>query len=284
MKLEFTKMHGCGNDYIYLDCRETGLPAQVAQWSQKLSRRHFSVGADGVICLCPPLTPDADTTMRMFNADGSEGKMCGNGVRCVAQYLYTHGVPRDVLEIDTARAGRKTLRRLGEGLWQADMGRFSAMAADLPATGLGEGPLVHAALAANGQTWDAACLSMGNPHCVIEWPALDTLPTGPALACLGPAFERHPAFPEGVNTEFVFIKDPTHLEMRVWERGSGETYACGTGACATVAALALRGICPRGQAVQVGLLGGTLSITVQPDDTVLLAGPAEVAFTGVAEV
>ena len=132
MQLHFTKMHGCGNDYIYLDCRETGLPAEIAAWSQKLSRRHFSIGADGIICICPPLTADGDATMRMFNADGSEGKMCGNGVRCVAQFLYTHGVPKDVIEIDTLMAGRKTLRRKGEGLWQAEMGHFSAMADTLP--------------------------------------------------------------------------------------------------------------------------------------------------------
>ena len=124
MQLHFTKMHGCGNDYIYLDCRETGLPAEIAVWSQKLSRRHFSIGADGIICICPPLTADGDATMRMFNADGSEGKMCGNGVRCVAQFLYTHGVPKDVIEIDTLMAGRKTLHRKGKGLWQAEMGHF----------------------------------------------------------------------------------------------------------------------------------------------------------------
>lgn len=284
MQLQFTKMHGCGNDYIYLDCRETGLPADVAAWSVRLSRRHFSVGADGIICICPPLTPDGDATMRMFNADGSEGKMCGNGVRCVAQYLYTHGVEKEVLEIDTLKAGRKTLRRTGEGLWQADMGRFDADPAALPAVGLGAGPLVHAPLQAAGQVWDVAGISMGNPHCVIEWPDLDTLPTGAALAAIGPEFEHHAAFPEGVNTEFVYVKDPTHLVMRVWERGSGETFACGTGTCATVSALVLRGVCPRNVPVSVELLGGVLEITVCEDDTVLMSGPAEVAFTGVAEV
>lgn len=185
MQLHFTKMHGCGNDYIYLDCRETGLPAEIAAWSQKLSRRHFSIGADGIICICPPLTADGDATMRMFNADGSEGKMCGNGVRCVAQFLYTHGVPKDVIEIDTLMAGRKTLRRKGEGLWQAEMGHFSAMADTLPAVGLGTGPLVHAPLTTAGKTWDAACISTGNPHCIIEWPDCDTLPTGHALAAIG---------------------------------------------------------------------------------------------------
>ena len=282
MQLSFTKMHGAGNDYIYLDCRTTGLPEKIAQWSVQLSRRHFSIGADGIICICPPSTPGADATMRMFNADGSEGKMCGNGVRCVAEFLYTHGLPRDVLEIDTL-SGRKTLRRLGAGQWQAEMGCFSAMAADLPAANVGEGPLVHVALQAAGKTWDAACISMGNPHCVIQWPD-EEVPTGSALAAIGPVFEHHPVFPERTNTEFVYVYSPTRVKMRVWERGSGETLACGTGACATAAALVLRGICPRETPVAVELLGGTLHITVQNDDHVLLAGPAVTAYTGVVEV
>lgn len=282
MQLSFTKMHGAGNDYIYLDCRASGLPQRVAEWSVQLSRRHFSVGADGIICICPPATPGADAAMRMFNADGSEGLMCGNGVRCVAEFLYTHGLPKDTLEIDT-QAGRKTLRRLGEGLWQADMGRFSAMAADLPAVNVGEGPLVHVALSAAGKTWDAACVSMGNPHCVIQWPD-EEVPTGNALAAIGPAFEHHTVFPDRTNTEFVYVYSPDRVKMRVWERGSGETLACGTGACATVAALVLRGVCPRGTPVAVELLGGTLQITVLDDDRVRMAGPAEVAFTGTAEV
>ena len=137
MQLNFTKMHGCGNDYIYVDCRDTGLPEQAAEWSRRLSRRHFSVGADGVIYICPPTLAGGDATMRMFNADGSEGRMCGNGVRCVAEYLYRHGLKRDTLEIDTRLAGRKTLHRLGDGMWQADMGRFDANPAALPAVGLG---------------------------------------------------------------------------------------------------------------------------------------------------
>ena len=283
MRLSFTKMQGAGNDYIYLDCRQTGLPAQAAAWSRRLSARHFSVGADGVICICPPDLPDADAAMRMFNADGSEGKMCGNGVRCVAEYLYTHGLARDTLQIDT-RAGRKVLRRLRAGFWQADMGRFSAMAADLPAVGLGAGPLAHAALTAAGKTWDAACVSMGHPHCVIEWPEAGALPTGAALAAIGPAFEHAAAFPEQVNTEFVRVEGPARLAMRVWERGSGETLACGTGACASVAAMVLRGRFARNLPVTVSLPGGELEITVLDDDRVLMAGPAATSFTGQAEV
>ena len=282
MRISFTKMHGCGNDYIYLDCRQTGLPEHVADWSVKLSRRHFSVGADGIICICPPSTPGADATMRMFNADGSEGKMCGNGVRCVAEFLYTHGAEKDSLEIDTL-AGRKTLRRLGEGQWQAEMGCFSAMAADLPAVGVGEGPLVHMTVEAAGRSWDATGVSMGNPHCVVEWPD-ENLPTGMDLAAIGPDFEKNKLFPEGVNTEFIYVRDATHLKMRVWERGSGETMACGTGACASVSAMVLRGVCPRDVPVEVELLGGRLNITVRSDDHVLLSGPAETAFTGEAEV
>ncbi|MGN0975543.1 MAG: diaminopimelate epimerase [Gemmiger sp.] len=281
MRIEFTKMQGAGNDYIYLDCRATGLPADIAAWSRRLSPRHFAVGADGIICICPPTLPDADATMYMFNADGSEGKMCGNGVRCVAEFLYTHGVRKNVLQIDTHLAGRKVLRRLCPGFWQADMGRFSAMAADLPAVGLGEGPLVHAAVEACGKTWDAACVSMGNPHCVIE---CQDPPTGAALAQIGPAFEHNAAFPEQTNTEFVRVDAPDHLTMRVWERGSGETLACGTGACACTAAMVLRGRCARGTPVRVALLGGELEITVLDDDTVLMAGPAVTAYTGAAEV
>lgn len=283
MRIRFTKMHGCGNDYIYLDCRQSGPPADIAALSVRLSRRHFSVGADGVICICPPKSPGADAAMRMFNADGSEGKMCGNGVRCVAQWLYTHGLAKPVLRIDTA-AGQKTLRRLGDGVWQAEMGRFSALAADLPAVGLGTGPLIETPLTAADREWTVSGISMGNPHCVVLWPGPDPLPQGAALAALGPAFERHTAFPQGVNTEFLTVQSAVHLTMRVWERGSGETLACGTGACAAAAAMVLRGYCPREAPVQMATAGGVLTVTVQNDDRVLLAGPAATAFEGWAEI
>jgi len=281
MKLQFTKMHGAGNDYIYLDCRESGLPDQVGNWAKALSRRHFSVGADGIICICPPLLADGDATMRMFNSDGSEGMMCGNGVRCVAQYLYTHGVQKEELRIDTPAAGRRTLHRTGDGQWQADMGRFSAMAADLPAVGLGSGPLIGMPLIVDATRWEVSCISMGNPHCVVPVAAL---PNPARLAVWGPLFERHPAFPEGVNTEFVVWQDANHIAMRVWERGSGETLACGTGACAALAALVLCGACPRDVPVEVATRGGPLTVQIKPDDTVLLGGPAREVFTGIVEV
>lgn len=141
MRLSFTKMQGCANDYIYLDCRTSGVPEEIAALSQRLSRRHFSIGADGIICICAPVTAGADAMMRIFNADGSEGKMCGNGIRCVAEWLYTHGVAKPKLAIDTL-SGLKTVARMGEGLWQVEMGAYTAMAAALPAVNMGEGPLV----------------------------------------------------------------------------------------------------------------------------------------------
>ena len=265
MKLSFTKMQGCANDYIYLDCRESGVPENIAALSEKLSRRHFSIGADGM--------------MRIFNADGSEGRMCGNGIRCVAEWLYTHGISKETLAIDTL-SGLKTVTRKGAGLWQVEMGAYSAMPADLPAVNMGDGALVDKTLTVDGKDWQVTCISVGNPHCVTVVEDVDSL----KLEDIGPAFEHHANFPERINTEFVQVVDATHLKMRVWERGSGETFACGTGSCATVAALVLRGVCPRNVPVDVHLLGGTLSITITADDDILMTGPAETAFVGCVEV
>ncbi len=274
MRLRFTKMHGCGNDYIYLDCRGSPPPADAAALSRRLSRRHFAVGADGLICICAPASPGADAAMRMYNADGSEGAMCGNGVRCVAQYLYTHGAARERLYIDTP-AGRKALRRCGDGQWQVEMGRFAA----LP---------VPRVLAAAGRRWRVWGIDMGNPHCVVPWPQPAShgapLPQGAALAELGPALERHPAFPGGANVEFVAVGGPNRLTMRVWERGSGETLACGTGACAAAAAAVLAGACPCDVPLAVALAGGELWVTVRADGSVLLAGPAQEVYSGFVEV
>ena len=235
MKLSFTKMQGCANDYIYLDCRTSGVPEDIAALSQKLSRRHFSIGADGIICICAPVTEGADGRMRIFNADGSEAQMCGNGVRCMAEWLYTHGAAKEMLRIDT-NSGTKTITHRGAQLWQVEMGGYSAMAAALPAVNMGKGPLVDCPLTVEGRTWRVTCISVGNPHCVTVVEDVDCL----KLEDIGPAFERHANFPERVNTEFVEVVDATHLKMRVWERGSGETWACGTGTCATVAALTER--------------------------------------------
>lgn len=282
MQLQFTKMQGAGNDYIYLDCRQSGLPVRAAQWARQLSRQHVSVGADGLICIAPPQLADADATMVIYNADGSEGQMCGNGARCVAEYLYTHGVTKLCIELDTRQAGRKTLYRTGPHTWRAGMGRFSTRAADLPAVGLGAGPLVNIPLTAAGQTWTVSCVSMGNPHCVVV--GRQEPPTGAALAQWGGALARHPAFPQGINVEFVRIDSPTALTATVWERGSGATLACGTGACASVVALVLQNRCPRETPVTVTLPGGQLEVTVLADDTVLLTGEAKTVFTGTVDL
>ena len=279
MKLSFTKMQGCANDYIYLDCRTAGVPENIAALSEKLSRRHFSIGADGIICICAPRTAGADAMMRIFNADGSEGRMCGNGIRCVAEWLYTHGVQKEQLAIDTL-SGLKTITRRGEGLWQVEMGAYSTRAADLPAVNMGEGPLVRCPLTVDGKTWEVTCISVGNPHCVTLVPEVDGL----KLEAIGPAFESHPNFPERINTEFVEFVDRTHLKMRVWERGSGETWACGTGTCATVAALVEQGLCPAGEDVHVALRGGELTIRVLPGRQLLMTGAASTVYEAVIEV
>ena len=255
MKLSFTKMQGCANDYIYLDCRTSGVPEEIAALSERLSRRHFSIGADGIICICAPVTAGADAMMRIFNADGSEGKMCGNGIRCVAEWLYTHGVAKPKLAIDTL-SGLKTVSRMGEG------------------------PLVDLPLQVGENLWRVTCISVGNPHCVTIVPDVDSL----KLEQIGPGFEHHENFPERINTEFVQVVDTTHLKMRVWERGSGETWACGTGTCATVAALTELGICPAGEDVHVQLRGGELTIRVLPGKQLLMTGAAETVCEGTTEV
>ena len=282
MKLSFTKMQGCANDYIYLDCRQSGVPEKIAALSQKLSRRHFSIGADGVICICAPQTAGADATMRIFNADGSEGRMCGNGVRCVAEWLYTHAAEcagKETLAIDTL-SGRKDVTRKGDGLWQVEMGVYSTLPADLPAVNMGEGPLVDRPLTVDGKLWQVTCINVGNPHCVTVVENVDSL----KLEAIGPGFECHENFPERVNTEFVQVGDATHLKMRVWERGSGETWACGTGTCATVAALTELGLCPAGKDVHVALRGGELTIRVLPGRHLLMTGAAETVYEGITEV
>ena len=282
MDLAFTKMQGCANDYIYLDCRTAGLPQQIEALARKWSARHFSIGADGIVCICAPQTPGAAAFMRIYNADGSEGKMCGNGIRCVAEWLRTHDAAcaaRDELLIDTL-SGPKTLRWQGEGQWQVEMGCYSAMAADLPAVHMGPGPLVGCTLSAAGRDWNVTCISVGNPHCVTVVEDVD----GMDLAAVGPAFERHENFPERINTEFVQKLDDTRIRMRVWERGSGETWACGTGACASVAALTELGLVPAGEDIRVELRGGDLTIRVLPGRRLLMTGPAVTVCEGTVKL
>ena len=205
--------------------------------------------------------------------------MCGNGIRCVAEWLYTHGVQKEQLAIDTL-SGLKTVTRRGEGLWQVEMGAYSTLPADLPAVNMGGAPLVDVPLEVDDNLWRVTCINVGNPHCVTVVPDVDAL----RLEEIGPAFEHHANFPERINTEFVQVVDAAHLKMRVWERGSGETWACGTGTCATVAALTELGICPAGQDIHVQLRGGELVIRVLPGRQLLMTGSAVTVYEGVAEV
>ncbi len=281
MKLTFTKMQGCGNDYIYVDCRTTPVAQNISEMAIELSKRHLSVGADGIICICSPETDGADAFMRIFNADGSEGKMCGNGIRCVAQWLREHVLScaqKNVLLIDS-KTGTKQVRHCGENMWQVDMGNYSTLAKDIPARFLGEGNLVDVALYAAEKEWQVTCVSTGNPHCITVVKDVAIL----KLEEIGPRFEKHSAFPERINTEFVEVYSSTYLKMRVWERGSGETYACGTGACATVAAMVEQGICEKGQDVHVKLIGGELIIRIEQNGEIKMTGPAYTVYEGVID-
>lgn len=283
MELVFTKMQGCANDYIYLDCLHTGLPEKIAEWAKTLSRRHFSVGADGIICICPPQTPTAHATMRMFNADGSEGKMCGNGIRCVGKYLYDNGIAKkDVITVETL-SGIKTLKIEAENgkaeFITVDMGKPILTPCDIPVIFDGE-RMINEPLKIAGKEYRITAVSMGNPHAVVFCGDVQGLD----LEKIGPAFENAPIFPERVNTEFIRVISSTELEMRVWERGSGETLACGTGACAAVVAAVLNGHCKRGEEITVRLKCGDLMITYAENSHIYMRGAAEKVYDGVYEL
>jgi diaminopimelate epimerase len=279
--MHFTKMHGCGNDYIYVDCFRESMPHDPAGLSRSISDRHFGVGSDGLILICP--SDMADARMRMFNADGSEGEMCGNGVRCVAKYLHDHGVVRKpILTVETGRGVLTLELEITAGLVRqvcVDMGTPILEPARVPTT-LPEnisvrGAAVNVPLTADGQTLTVTCVSMGNPHCVTYVDALsDRLVLG-----LGPQVERHPAFPRRTNVEFVCVNRPDDVTIRVWERGSGETLACGTGACAVAVAGLLTGRTQR--RLTARLTGGDLQLYwSEADDHVYLTGPAVEVFSG----
>lgn len=277
MGLKFTKMHGCGNDYIYFNCFETPVE-HPEELSVRISDRHFGVGGDGIVLICP--SDKADAKMRMFNIDGSEGKMCGNAIRCVGKYLYDNGIKRrNPLTIDTL-SGIKTLR-LNIGAdgkvdsVQVDMGKAILKPEEIPVKLDGE-TIASRPVKIDGKEYKITCVSMGNPHCVVF---TDTDVAELPLEKIGPKFEFDPLFPERVNTEFINVIDKNTLKMRVWERGSGETLACGTGACASVVAACLNGFCQKNTDVTVRLVGGELVIRYT-DEAVTMTGPATVAFTG----
>lgn len=291
MKIAFTKMHGCGNDYIYLDCLEEG-PAkrsileQPCAIASAMAPRHTSVGADGLVLICRSNV--ADAKMRMFNLDGSEGRMCGNALRCVGKYLYDRGIcHKRRLEIETL-SGVKSLELLVDPAQDVvtsatvAMGVASFAARDIPLLCEGD-EFIESELEAAGKLWSVTCVSMGNPHAVVFLDGANGAENLKKLELtrIGPAFERHALFPEHVNTEFVYVENNATLQMRVWERGSGETYACGTGACAAVAAAARLGICPFGVPVIVKLLGGELTIVVNKDFSVTMTGNAVEVYQGI---
>lgn len=277
MGLKFTKMHGCGNDYIYFNCFETPVedPEKLAV---RISDRHFGVGGDGIVLICP--SDKADAKMRMFNIDGSEGKMCGNAIRCVGKYLYDNGIKRcNPLTIDTL-SGIKTLNlNLGADgkvdSVRVDMGKAILKPEEIPVKLDGE-TAVACPVTINGKEYKITCVSMGNPHCVVF---TDTDVSELPLEKIGPKFVFDSLFPERVNTEFINVIDKNTLKMRVWERGSGETLACGTGACASVVAACLNGFCEKDTDITVRLVGGELVIRYT-DEAVTMTGPATVAFTG----
>ena len=276
--MRFTKMQGCGNDYVYINCFEESV-SSPQQLAKAVSDRHFGIGSDGLVLICPSDT--ADCKMRMFNPDGSESEMCGNAIRCVAKYVYDRDIIRkDQIAVETL-AGIKyitvntdendTARTL-----TVDMGEPVTAAPEIPVIA-DDSPVTDLVLSAFGREFTAVCVSMGNPHAVIF---IDEDVSSFDVERFGRVFEQDPRFPRKANIEFANVISPTQLKMRVWERGSGETLACGTGTCATVAAACLTGISPR-KPVTVELLGGQLTIEwKETDGHIYMTGPAEFTFDG----
>ena len=282
--MKFTKMHGCGNDYVYVDCTKEVIP-NISETAIRVSDRHFGIGSDGLILI--KASDVADFEMDMYNADGSRGKMCGNGIRCVAKCVYDHGLTDKTTITVNTLSGIKTLKLTVEdgkvSKVRVDMGEPELIPAQVPVKasvlGLADDrreAIVAEPLEIKGRSYDITCVSMGNPHCITfigedvrDFP----------LEEVGPVFEKHELFPERVNTEFINVIDKDHLRMRVWERGSGETLACGTGACAVAVASYLNGF--TGRSVDIELLGGHLEVVYdEKTNHVFMTGPATEVFSG----
>ena len=274
--MKFTKMHGCGNDYVYVNLFEETI-TDPSKLSIAVSNRHFGIGSDGLITIGP--SDVADFRMRIYNADGSEAEMCGNGIRCVAKYVDEHGLT-DKKEISVeSGAGIKYLQLTVENgivtLVRVDMGEPILTPAEIPVKADGD-KVVDEPIEVGGRLWKMTCVSMGNPHAVVFVDDVANF----EIEKYGPEFERHPRFPKRTNTEFVQIISRTEAAMRVWERGSNETWACGTGTCATVVASILNGLCDRITTVE--LLGGNLTIEWRESDNhVYMTGPARYSFDGI---
>lgn len=278
--MKFTKMHGIGNDYVYVDCTKEEL-RQPGEISRFVSDRHFGIGSDGLILI--KSSDKADFQMAMYNADGSQGEMCGNGIRCVAKYVYDYGLTdKNEISIETL-AGIKYLKLTVEdgkvSKVRVNMGEPILIPEKIPVAADTK-EVVNEPIEVCGKEWRMTCVSMGNPHAVIF---IDTPVKEFPLEQIGPHFENHERFPSRVNTEFVRVLNRQTMEMRVWERGSGETLACGTGTCATAVAAVLNGLC--GRKVTVHLLGGDLEIEWnEADNCVYMTGSATTVFDGEIEL
>ena len=273
--MKFTKMHGIGNDYVYVNCFSERVENPV-EAAIIVSDRHFGIGSDGLILIKP--SDVADFKMEMYNEDGSLGAMCGNGIRCVAKYVYDYGLTRNTsISIETG-SGIKYLELTVENdrvkCVRVNMGEPILKAADIPVLARKE-TLISEPILVAGEQYSMTCVSMGNPHAVV--PVED--PAALEIEKIGPKFENHPMFPDRINTEFIRVLDRDNIQMRVWERGSGETLACGTGACATTVACILNGWVNR--KVTVHLRGGDLQIEWnETDNKVYMTGPATIVFDG----
>lgn len=274
--MKFTKMHGCGNDYVYVNCLKEQVenPSEVAK---RVSDRHFGIGSDGLILIKP--SDVADFEMEMYNADGSQGAMCGNGIRCVAKYVYDYGLTDKTSISVNTKSGIKYLELTIENgkasLIKVNMGAPVLEAAQVPVISENE-QVINEPILVDGKEYHMTCVSMGNPHAVVYMEDVEHL----NIEEIGPKFEKHQRFPDRINTEFVKILEKDTVQMRVWERGSGETLACGTGACAVAVATILNKLV-EGNQVTVHLLGGTLQISWDREkNLVYMTGPATTVYDG----
>lgn len=279
-KFRFTKMHGTGNDYVYVNLFEETLE-NLSEASVKVSDRHFGIGSDGLIAIAP--SDEADCRMIMYNSDGSEGAMCGNGIRCVAKYVYERGiVPQKELTVET-KSGIKKLELTVENgtvtCVKVNMGQAVLKPSQIPVADDGE-DFIARKICVAGKEYTVTCVSMGNPHCVVFTEGIDEL----ELEKTGPLFEHHDLFPDRINTEFVEVIDRQTLKMRVWERGAGETISCGTGTCASTVAAVLNGYCDRGEEIEVQVRGGAVYDTYLENGEVLMRGAAVEVFQGEIEI
>ena len=279
--LTFSKMHGIGNDYIYINCFQETV-TDPEKLSIFMSNVRFGVGSDGLVLILP--SEVADFRMRIFNADGSEAMMCGNATRCVGKYVYEHGMTdKTEVSLETNSGIKYLTLYVNEATNEVDavkvdMGKAILKPAEIPVADDGD-RFIAKPVVVDGVSYDMTCVSMGNPHAVVFLPEIDSLD----LEKIGPSFEHHPLFPNRVNTEFIRVIDDHTLQMRVWERGSGETFACGTGACAAAVASVLNGYCKREQEILIHLRGGDLRIIYHNDESVTMIGSATFIFEGKME-